>query len=449
MRILLLFLFIFFSFTVNAANTVRIYDVSKLTSISGQTNYAFTLVAEPPSGDATSESAPAKVYAPMETTTVANSANYFYLNSSGGSNYALFGYSTNAVTKLTYRGYNLTFPLLVSVDTVAKYLYAAVKVSPTSYVIVANYGSLINSTTNGQVSFNVSPQDICAAAVNSTTNCSDFDENDAPTVEVTKAMTVYFFVSSDSLSVGTADIGAPGSAYEGGVFFQVYLSNQVYTNSELRVTLDDLRRGDKRVIGTFSSSSTMTTYYKGAYAYIHSSNTDNCAGVREPGNCQGGFRSEAISSSQNAGFTVANLPNGSEVTVSVALRDKFGFSTTLSNSIKATPTSIEELLKKQACFLLTAGFGEEHYVINYFRNYRDHILLKSWLGQKLIETYYGAAPRYALIIYKSEILRFGIRTLAYFLYFLFNYHKVILLLILSYSFLKVVKNKLIRRSCLM
>jgi hypothetical protein len=112
------------------------------------------------------------------------------------------------------------------------------------------------------------------------------------------------------------------------------------------------------------------------------------------------------------------LQNGVEATVSVASIDKFGFSTTLSNSLPGTPLEIEPLLKKTACFLLTAGFGEEHYVITYFRNIRDQVLAENWLGRKFIGFYYSTAPKYALIIYKCETLRLIIRGSAYCLYFI-------------------------------
>jgi hypothetical protein len=328
----------------------------------------------------------------------------------------------------------------VTVETTAKYLYAAAK-SGSSYIVVAKYGSQISPITNGEVTFNVSPQNICEGAAGGSSNCSNFDDNVAASVtEAEKAINVYFFVSSESLVVGAKDIGAPSASYSGGVFFQMNMSNQVYTDSESTVSLSELRQGDRRVIGTFSSSSSIGNL-KGLYAYLHDSATDSCTSIREPGRCQGSFNSTAVSLFQNGEFTLSGLTNGSDVRVSVALVDKFGFSTTVSNSIKVTPAEIQELLKKQACFILTAGFGEEHYVTNYFRGYRDQTLAHSWFGKKLIRFYYKAAPQYALMIYKSEVMRFGIRMMAYVIYYLFNYYWVILLGLLFCSFFKMGKFK--------
>ena len=431
MRLLLLFIPILLSNYIQAADTVR---VSSLTYLTGQTNLSLTLDASVPSDGGVTEASPSIVYVPMATTTTATTTDYYFLNSLAGPNYALFGYTAIGGSKATFTNYYITFPLVTSIDSVAKYLYAAVK-SASSYIVVAK-SALINPVTNQENDLNVSPQSICEGAAAGAINCTNFDDNVPGTVsESTRALSVYFFVSTASLTVGSGDIGAPDvTTYPGGIFFQVKMSNQIYKNTEISMTLSELRKGDRRVSGTFLSSSTISTDYKGTYAYLHKNATDSCVSIREPGRCQGAFGTGPVSSEQNGDFTLNNLTNGAPVTVSIALLDKYGFSTTLSNSITQTPVEIQELLKKQACFLLTAGFGEEHYVINFFRAYRDHILANSWLGKKFIKVYYRTAPQYAMIIYKNEILRLGIRSVAYILYFFFNYYLCILL-VLSLIFL--------------
>jgi hypothetical protein len=414
------------SLNVMAANTVHILNASTITSVTGLTNKSITLNVD--KGDGASEGTAAKVYIPMATTTTAPTTDYYNLNSTAGPNYNLFGYSTNVITKATYNNYKIDFPLVVSIDSTAKYLYAAVK-SASTYVVVANYGSLINPLDNTQFTLSISPQKICeGATLNTTTNCANFDENNSAAVtEAIKGINIYFFVSSTLLAIGSGDIGAPDTTYAGGVYFQANMSNQVFTNSELNISLSNLFKGDHRLIGTMASNSTFSTAYKGTYAYIHNIDTDTCVSVREPGRCQGAFVTDPVSQNLNGEFTLANLPNSIEVTLSVGLIDKFGFSSTLSNSIKGTPTQIQELLKKQACFLLTAGFGEEHYIINFFRQYRDQVLAHTWLGQKFIKVYYGYAPQYALILYQSTFLRWIVRSMAYIMYFFFNFYWIVLI----------------------
>jgi hypothetical protein len=88
-----------------------------------------------------------------------------------------------------------------------------------------------------------------------------------------KDINVYFFLATDSFANGT---GIDPVSYTGGVYFQVKMSNQVYDVNALTVSLTDLRPGDQRLVGDFSSSATMITSYKGTYAYLHANSTDSC-----------------------------------------------------------------------------------------------------------------------------------------------------------------------------
>ena len=113
MRILLLCILIIFSLNVGADDTVRILNVATLTAVTGTTDFNFSLVAEAPSGDGTSEAAPEKIYIPIATTINAvNSTNYFYLNSQTTS-HPIFGYTATAgASQTTFSGYTIDFPLV-------------------------------------------------------------------------------------------------------------------------------------------------------------------------------------------------------------------------------------------------------------------------------------------------------------------------------------------------
>lgn len=413
MKKLLLF-FILFSSLSRAADQVLIYDQSNL-SITGVTNTSFTLFSSAASGDATSESAPAKIYVPLETTTSNTNRDYYYQNTSGSTVKNLFGYasSTNAST---YSGYTITYPLEVTVGSTAKYIYAAVKTA-SGYTAIAKSSSTYSGITSNHIDFSLSPQTICAAMTSETTNCTSFDIDGTP-VETTKTFTIFYFLDSNSTLVNSA---ITASSYS-GVYFQVNMSNRIYTATELYITLNSLSKGDKRLIANYTNSATMSDL-KYAIPFIHSGaacSTDSTVSA-----CTGSFNTSYTSSTQNGDLTIGGLTNDSPYTISMALIDIYGFSTLLSNSKTGTPIQIEELLKKQSCFLLTAGFGEEHFVIDYFRNFRDHILLASAPGKLFVHFYYKYAPSFALSIYNNEPVRWGIRTFAYTLYFVFNYFWII------------------------
>lgn len=414
----LLFLFISLSLF---ADQVRVYDPDDL-AISASTNTTYSLFVEEPSGDATSESAPAKVYVPMENASGTNK-NYFYLNANSGTK-NIFGYGS--VTS-TYSGYNILFPLSVSVSSTAKYIYAAVKMpSASNYKVVARTAVTYQDITNQGINFSLSPHKICESSTSETTNCSNFDI-DGTITEATKSFYIYFFLSDNSTLVNSS---IAVSSYSGGVYFQTYMSNRVYSYTDLVVSMTGLRRGDERVIGDYTNSATMEDFKK-ALIYGHTSvGADACSNSTILA-CAGSLYSTPEVTTQSGSFTLPNLTNGVEVRVSVVLIDKYGFSTHVSNSKTATPADIEELLNKQSCFLLTAGFGEEHFVIDYFRGFRDRTLLKSTLGRAFVKFYYKFAPGFAVSIYNNDFVRFAIRQMAYVLYGVFNYFYLILISLLG------------------
>lgn len=432
MRYFLLGALICLSFQAYAADTVRVYDPSNLI-VTGRTSptESFTLGSDDPSGDATSEAAPARVYVPIQ---------------SGAGNHL---FSTLNVTSL----YNtadaadvITYPLVITTGaTNPVYLYAAVKYSVigTSFFPVAKV-AVSPSATNANVTFDLSTLDICKAiSANGNTACTNLAVGSV--TEVAIKPIVYFFISTSNLDITGVSGFDPTSTNTGGVFFETQMSNRIYSSTDLITSITRLSVGDKRLIVEFTSSTTMdSTVFKKVIV----ANTP----ADQPGNPNyntlitvnlGTIFNRDVSTAQQGEFTLNELNNNGDYNLSIAFLDKFLFATTFSNSAYGKPMEIQELLKKNSCFLLTAGFGEEHYVINYFRHYRDHVLAKSWLGQKFIKVYYRSAPHYAGIIYQSESMRFSIRILAYILYFFFNFSWVLLVIYSSCYFLNLRKNKII------
>lgn len=424
MRCTLFILFLFSSFALRAADTVRITDATNLV-VTGFTVATFNLNVDEPSGDATAEGSPARVYVPITNAFVDGGGNahdtYFSQYSAAGLN-RLFNINL---------GDKINFPLTTDA-TGTKYLYAAAKLSSGSgYKIVQKFSSSLTGAQN--VIFEVTPNAICAQY---TADCATI----LPTV-VTNTSKVtfklYLFLSSTS-NIALGDTLDP-AANTGGVFFETVMSNRIYINTELKTFIDHPRVGDRRVILGYSSDNSMLDFQK-VVVFNHTAAPPVTNGPI--GAYTGGLLNRTFPTAQSGDLTVNELINNTVYTLSVGFQDKFGFVTTLSDDVSITPLEIQELLKKEACFLLTAGFGEEHYIIDYFRKFRDEVLAHSWLGQKFIKVYYRAAPHYAKIIYQHAPLRWGIRSLAYILYFFFNYHLLILFIGASCYFLNIRKNKL-------
>ena len=139
------------------------------------------------------------------------------------------------------------------------------------------------------------------------------------------------------------------------------------------------------------------------------------------------------------------LSNATLYHVTLGYVDKWQFVTKLPVSKSETPESIINFLEKESCYFISAGFKESHYVLDYFRWFRDNVLLKFSLGKAFVNVYYETAPHYALkYIYPSETLSFLIRTFSYILYFFMTriwYFAVFFLLVIFYLGLKKISWK--------
>jgi hypothetical protein len=374
--------------------------------VNGSTNISFPLnVVESSAGATPTESAPAEIFVPMNGSS--SQANYF---------------TVKGVTTLfsAVGSESINFPLYLNVGATRKYLYVAIKGTTGNYKIAQRQSDSYLSQTNLDVTFPVTSQAICTQA----TDCSEF----ASTSSTEKAYFAYFFLSDQpALSVGD-DLATPGTTYPGGIYFKINMSNRVYTVSQVIPTITEIRAGDKRLVVKYTSTASIlkpksvrvllrptpvvVTTQSPIEAYYNATTGEPTA-VLHPTEFAYAYEGE---------ITINNLENSKEQSLSVLFEDQYKFGTVLSLSDSETPQEIQQLLEKNACFLLTAGFGEDHYVIDYFRHFRDTVLASSYLGRSFIHVYYELAPKYALIMYQHEGIRAIIRGFAYTLYFIFNFY---------------------------
>ena len=400
-----------------AATTIRLNTNNELVVTGQTTGSAFVINSAEPSGDGTAEASPAKVYVPMDgpLAGAADEAKYFIDKNAG----TLFD--------VTSTSQKINFPLYVNALTVTNpfYIYVALKDNSNNYKIVTFSSSTYNGTTNLDVTFPVSVKEFCDQ---SGVDCSSFTS----TSGTEKTFTAYFFLNDTvptSLPVGTT-ITPSSAGYNNGIYFQLNMSNKVYTKNQVTLDITKTRPGDKRLILEYSGSAGITNP-KAVRVISFGSTNPGSAIDDEPIvtalNAGGGLTSTEYPYSTSGQLTVTNLENGVETFLSVVMVNLYNIATVVSPAGSETPLEIQELLKKEGCFLLTAGFGEDHYVISYFRHFRDAVLAKSYLGKAFISFYYESAPKYALLIYKHETLRAMIRGMAYTLYFIFNNISLILL----------------------
>lgn len=408
-----------------ADNTVLFKPDTDLV-INAVTDQSFPLIIDKPSGDSTDENSAVEVYLPVNGVAALGGALQLYFSKSA---------TLPSVSSTTDK---IQFPLYINVDApAALFLYAAVKqTSGSNYKVIKKFSETrFTGSTTQEITFNIIPKDICTYIG---ADCAF-----ATTGDLQKEYMVYFFLTNTSLGNGASfEI----STYPNGLYANMKMSNKVYDTADtpdVHTALADIRTGDGRLFLSYTSDYAISDAYA-LKVYRHSG---PATGQTPIGSATGGLLAKDLDYSYTANdLQINDLINNTDYYLSVTFVDKYLFATKLSNVKRGTPLQIQELLKANQCFLLTAGFGENHFVIEYFRDFRDQVLSKFTLGQMFIKTYYELAPKYALAIYQHEYIRLGIRMFSYALYYLFHYfYLVILLAVASGSVLlyrKSKKNKL-------
>jgi hypothetical protein len=404
----LLMFALIFAENVFSAEQVRMSSTTA-TTIAGTTSTTLTLNLEGPSGDATSESAPAKVYLPIQKDDV-DSKDYYITSRS----------NAPEIYNIANAAHVFNIPLKISTNTEARYLYAAVK-DGSSYKIIKRYSStaLPGSSANSEVTFALSAQDVCKVFIS--TECLNLTIGSVTAVE--KNFFVYFFLSANGTYQvdGSQTISVTTAPENTGIYYQVFMSNRIYPSTNLTVTITQARSGDKRVVLAYSASASFSTYAKSVRVYDHRGIPLESKDLPIGRYTTGALTAKVYDYLQSGEITVTDLTNEDTYYLSLLLVDKFNFGSTLSDDAIAQPKTIEELLKAQSCFLLTAGFGEEHYIIDYFRNFRDQVLMRSFIGKSFVDFYYYLGPKLAKIIYPHESLRAIVRGFGYGLHYLFTH----------------------------
>lgn len=372
-----------------------------------------------PSGDGTSEDAPGKVYVPVDSDT----STLTVQNQSHVRNNAINGLPGMRAGSGNKGSLKLRLDVKNDLGEQAK-LYVAAKEADDQYLVFgrtsgSNFLGLINDGADSTATFTLELADICALTSDLTTACNNLNTTNSTSVNVM----LYFFLERATQEYGDAQVIVP-SSYNHGVFLQVFLSNRTHENSI--VSLVSLKKGDSRLTLDYAGPTIVELF--SVYAFYTNTVGDNPGTEFMSELAPGIVRRDLETTSTTQNYDLKDLTNGRDYEVSAAFVDKYGFATKTSNSRVGAPVAIEEFLKSQSCYLISAGFGEEHFVIEYFKGFRDHVLKGSSLGRGFIRFYYDTAPEYALKIYQHKWLAAIVRMLAYGLYFIFLWYGLPLLI---------------------
>lgn len=376
----------------------------------------FSLTVDASTDGGLSEDFAHKVYVPLQTTTTANT-NYY--KSSTRSNLP-------RVTSATTGSGTFVFTFDIDLDSESsKKAHIAIKnSSDDSYSVIASSSTTITGNLdNLQMAFSLT--DVCGSGQ---FECTTLVEDQNPSIK--KNTFIYVFLDESANFPTSVDPTSNTS----GIFYELKFSTKIYTNT---VTLDSLEKGDSQLVANFQGFGLED--FEGAYTLLRT-----CTGSNTSGGTIGSFGVDISSAQLIENGTTSGQAKTKELTndqcykVNVFLTDKYGFASLLSNDLEETPESIQALLKKQACFFFSAGFGTNHFTLNTLRSFRDDFLMKTSFGKVITFLYYKFAPQYALDIYHSESLSKLFRAIGYTFHYLFQVLAFCLLsLLLLFGFRKM------------
>ena len=394
-----------------AADTVRLNTDFANFAVTATTTTTLSLNVDVPTNQPTDEANAPKVYVPLKNTGGGSDTTEFYLYSKGG---------VPDILNTTSTSYTINYPVVVTVGSSNRYLYvAAYDTDAPQWEVVKMYPTTLISLTNAALTFPVSPKSICDQTA---TACTNLGVGTA--TRTTKDIKLYFFLhSTNSLAAGAV---IDPATYTEGIYIVTSMSNVIQEPSAYQGNIVSQRRGDKRVV--LSVANTAVNLARSIRVLnLPSNSVPADRAIGDPALGAYTLLNESYPYTTEGEITVRELVNGQTYNLAYVVVDKYNFATPISDTEVASPAQIEELLKENKCFLLTAGFGENHPIIDYFRHFRDAVLKNNWAGRQVIKSYYDWGPKAALYLYDSEFLRLVVRGIAHILYFAFSHIYLMLL----------------------
>ncbi len=350
---------------------------------------------EVPSGDGDSPGSAAESFIPL---------------TNGGGQENRVSFAQSSLVPDTATGIFQTYLTALNNTGSDRRLYVAVQDpdDTASYCVVGG-GTTFSSSTSEVLSWaQASLAEVCASI-----DCTTLAN---PSTTKTKQFLFYYFLTSRTISTRTCEDF--NISETDGVYLKGNFSVRLPTSA---LDISEIRRGDGRLKVLFSGA-TISDFNR-TLALINGTGAAITAGG-DAGTQLNVSGTELIDLEISSTSTEANLKpliNGVEYSVGLVIEDKYQLTTVISNVLPSVaPAQIEALLEKQACYVLSAGFGEKHFITDYFRGLRDKILLKTEIGTSFVDWYYRTAPYYTATIYNSPTISFVVRCLAYLAWFVLN-----------------------------
>lgn len=310
---------------------------------------------------------------------------------------------------------SITMPLEIDADG-RRSLFIAVKDTSISdgseWVVIALENQVTTASQNDlELTFAFDPNLICTTYLIS--QCSSIISGSTDR----QVLNLFFFLADNGDSDSNFSLGStidPADYSGKGLYWDLSISSRLPSFTSGSITIDSARRGDKRILLDYTLPNSINDFKEIVVIYQAQNSDPTPASTLLFADIAGALSSESVSfddygKNLNGTVNVKNLINNETFDAYLGVVDNYYLSPKFSDKATGSTAAIEELLKEQSCFFLTAGFGEDHPVIRGFRKFRDRVLLKKVLGKIFVTTYYKIAPNWAPWIYQHDGFRFMIR----------------------------------------
>jgi hypothetical protein len=428
---------IFFSQGLFAANNVRL-PTTITTTASDDVNFSsFISLLVTNQGSAVDESSALEVYIPIDETTGGVGTPKDQELAYDGASFASMPKNT-ALDAAQKAHFKLSFKVTTDSST-TYYVRAAIK-NDNDYINLkltnppdpyTSLGSYDNQTAI------VSLEEICSAAPD---ECDEIN-NSVGTNDNTFQLFLYLTTSPTNTNSGTVTVSSLDGDDGRGIYFDLKLST-IYpvAGNEERLNISTVSKGDELMtivyeeLGGIDNMPDDDGYKTVVFKVPNLCAVDNgvCNGNKDTyknANYSALTVYQEFDFARSGTLKIKKLQNNVASCFVVALKNKYGFLSPMSNIACATPLPIEVFIEEMQCYLLSAGFGEEHFIIDYFRSFRDRILLQNPWGKLFVNFYYSTAPKIAPYIYQNKFLSFVVQGFSFVLYFIFNYFMIFFFLL--------------------
>ena len=256
-------------------------------------------------------------------------------------------------------------------------------------------------------------------------NCNELFEDGE--VNDSASTRLYFFLApEDEYRVGSTVSNLDDDINGGGVYLNLYLSDRAIDEDEndRSVSVTGVNPGDEQLLVSYERSP-INDFLDMRLIY-------QTRALNEDDSTVGHYLSQGVeydvaedipADHREGVIRARGLTNNREYYIWAVAVNRYLMASRISDQRTGMPLQAAEILTGEGespCYLLTAGFQENHLVLRYFRWIKDNILAHFSLGQDLIRLYYTTAPTYALRVYEHPLLAFFVRFGAICLFFFLN-----------------------------